>query len=461
MKKLLVLILVLAAHNVIHAELVDGIPASDLIAWFDASDIDVPTYVDPCNVMTTWPNKVVGGANDLVTTVDTVYYEANSIFNNLPCVDLLTTTAEMRSEGLVDMLDGKRFTIFTVVDTRYVGFTNGGGGSRLYGRGHTFVVGDPAVTATPPIQMNVPAVRMYKLDADWDKVTQTYSNGYIEMKLNNDPVNSATASTAAQGSVITFGNGYLEIPYGTNYGKFAEIIIYDRALTADEENAVGYYLSEKYDITTQYTSPTIYTLDISANYAFIDSITPAADTYEFLAGEEVDLLALPYNSCPDIYEFSNWTGNVAAPASFETTIVMDQNQTVVANYALSASQCVTLTIETSPAGLATTTPAAGDYEVVTGEVISIEALADHVACPAVYEFASWDGTGIDEPTSASTTVTISGNQTVTAIYNDVKACGDICHPYPDYDANQDCIVNLLDFSSFALEWMICTAPACD
>jgi hypothetical protein len=43
-------------------------------------------------------------------------------------------------------------------------------------------------------------------------------------------------------------------------GDIAEIIIYNRALTTDEENQVGYYLKQKYDITAaNYTPPPIMT----------------------------------------------------------------------------------------------------------------------------------------------------------------------------------------------------------
>lgn len=40
-------------------------------------------------------------------------------------------------------------------------------------------------------------------------------------------------------------------------------------------------------------------------------------------------------------------------------------------------------------------------------------------------------------------------------------CGDIDHPYPVMDFNQDCRVDLADFALFAAHWLECTAPECD
>ena len=37
-------------------------------------------------------------------------------------------------------------------------------------------------------------------------------------------------------------------------------------------------------------------------------------------------------------------------------------------------------------------------------------------------------------------------------------CGDLAHPFPTYDFNQDCYVNLVDFAMFAVEWLQCSDP---
>ncbi len=40
-------------------------------------------------------------------------------------------------------------------------------------------------------------------------------------------------------------------------------------------------------------------------------------------------------------------------------------------------------------------------------------------------------------------------------------CGDLDHPYPAGDANQDCYVNLEDVAILATNWLSCSAPECD
>jgi hypothetical protein len=80
----------------------------------------------------------------------------------------------------------------------------------------------------------------------------------------------------------------------------------------------------------------------------------------------------------------------------------------------------------------------------------------------VYAFQSWTGP-VADPQSASTTVTgtTPGEHiTVTANFNLISACGDACHPYPQYDFNHDCITDVGDFSTFADNWLSCTQPVC-
>ena len=62
-------------------------------------------------------------------------------------------------------------------------------------------------------------------------------------------------------SLVTTGNVNADqinqdrIYNGSWVGDIAEILIYNRALTVSEENQVGYYLANKYNLTTTYTAP--------------------------------------------------------------------------------------------------------------------------------------------------------------------------------------------------------------
>ena len=40
-------------------------------------------------------------------------------------------------------------------------------------------------------------------------------------------------------------------------------------------------------------------------------------------------------------------------------------------------------------------------------------------------------------------------------------CGDLDHPYPPGDVNEDCKVDFVDLTIMANQWLQCTAPDCD
>ena len=50
---------------------------------------------------------------------------------------------------------------------------------------------------------------------------------------------------------------------------------------------------------------------------------------------------------------------------------------------------------------------------------------------------------------------------ITVVYNDVRECGDECHPIVLQDFDGNCDVGLDDFAEFASWWLVCTKPACD
>ena len=104
------------------------------------------------------------------------------------------------------------------------------------------------------------------------------------------------------------------------------------------------------------------------------------------------------------YRTSGWTGpdcaSTASPSSASTTIVMSANRSLVANFV----QQAVLTVTAGSGGTAT---GSGTYDV--GSSVPIR------ATPAGnYAFSSWSGTGLGSAGAASTTVTLTGNETVNA-----------------------------------------------
>ena len=132
-----------------------------------------------------------------------------------------------------------------------------------------------------------------------------------------------------------------------------------------------------------------------------------AGTYSYLKGTVVDIagVADPH------YHFVNWTGSgvdldkVENPALASTTITVDINCAVVANFAIDQHS---LTTSTSQGGTVTT-PGINTYWYPYGTVVPIVATAS-TNCT----FVNWTGTAVDEGKVAnanlpSTTVPMHGN----------------------------------------------------
>ena len=163
--------------------------------------------------------------------------------------------------------------------------------------------------------------------------------------------------------------------------------------------------------TVSVTFKRVYTLTTSTG-ANGTVTTPGIGGFVYDAGATANLLATPNAN----YHFVNWTGTgvtagkVANPNSASTTITMDGNYTVQANFAIDQKSLTT----SSSANGTVTTPGIGTYNYDYGTAASI------VATPNTnYHFVNWTGSGVTagkvaNPNSASTTITMHGDYTVTA-----------------------------------------------
>ena len=130
-------------------------------------------------------------------------------------------------------------------------------------------------------------------------------------------------------------------------------------------------------------------------------------TYTYPENEVIDIEATPNVG----YVFDSWTGDVADPNSTSTTVTMDTDKTVTANF---VEQDYDLTMVVDPVGGGTTVPAVGGpYSYGAGTVVDISA-----SPIAGYIFDHWTGDGVADVNAASTTVTMDGNKTVTATFSE-------------------------------------------
>jgi len=141
-----------------------------------------------------------------------------------------------------------------------------------------------------------------------------------------------------------------------------------------------------------------YTLTVNADPAEGGTVS-GGDSYECDSYAEISATA---NPC---YEFVNWSGTgINDTSEASTTVLMDGDKTVTANFEKIE---YSLTVNASPAESGTVT-GNGTYDC--GTYAAINATAN-----PCYAFVNWSGaTGITEPRSASTTVLMDDDKTVTA-----------------------------------------------
>jgi hypothetical protein len=132
--------------------------------------------------------------------------------------------------------------------------------------------------------------------------------------------------------------------------------------------------------------------------------TPGEGTSPYDEGTTVDLVA----EAEECYEFVKWTGDtVADPNSTATNITMDEDKSVTANFALLSYN---LTADSTDGGQVTS-PGEDTFPYDCGKEV------DLVATAALgYHFVEWTGDigTIADVDAAETTITMSGNYSITA-----------------------------------------------
>ena len=139
--------------------------------------------------------------------------------------------------------------------------------------------------------------------------------------------------------------------------------------------------------------------------------SPGMGTFSYDAGTVVSLVASP--TCIYQYQFVNWTGDVSTIANTNaasTTITMDGDYSIRANFESIPPSQYSLTIA-STAGGSVTTPGEGTFVGDAGLVVGL------VATPAAgYEFVNWTGNvgTVANVNAASTTIILNGSYSIQA-----------------------------------------------
>jgi hypothetical protein len=158
-----------------------------------------------------------------------------------------------------------------------------------------------------------------------------------------------------------------------------------------------------YSITAEFVRQ--YNLTISSTEGG-SVTTPGKGIFTYDAGTVVNLVATP----DDGYQFVEWTSDVSTIANVEsaaTTITMNGDYSITAEF---VKQQYDLTISSTEGG-SVTTPGEGTFTYDAGMVVDLVATPDDG-----YRFVQWTGdvSTIGDVTAATTTITISGDYSITA-----------------------------------------------
>ena len=155
-------------------------------------------------------------------------------------------------------------------------------------------------------------------------------------------------------------------------------------------------------VVTAIFSNIIHPLTIQVNGH--GSTNPAAGSYDYPEGTEVMIGATPDSG----WRFDSWSGGVSYPYLASTTIVVNADKTVTANFS-QIMHSLTLASE----GNGHLSPETGTHSYAEGSEVTITAIPD-----SGWQFDSWSGK-VSDPDSKTTTVVINTDKTVSASFSQI------------------------------------------
>jgi len=210
--------------------------------------------------------------------------------------------------------------------------------------------------------------------------------------------------TCAEGSVINLVatplSGYRFVNWTGDVGTMANVNAASTTITVNADYSIRANFEEIPGVQ--------YILTISST-AGGSVTTPGEGTFTRNAGTAVSLVATPLSG----YRFVNWTGDVGTIASAigaSTTVTMNDNYSITANFEETGVTYYTLTTSVSPSGGGSVSPTGGTY--AAGSQVSL------TATPASgYSFSNWggDASGSQNPI----TITMNSNKSITAYFTTV------------------------------------------
>jgi uncharacterized protein YbdZ (MbtH family) len=204
--------------------------------------------------------------------------------------------------------------------------------------------------------------------------------------------------------VATADSGYYFAGWSGNVGTVANVNSASTTIT----------MESSYSITANFQQLPAGKLALTVSSTPGGSVTvPGEGVFLYDSGTEVSLVATPDSG----YYFAGWSGDVGTidnVNSRSTTIVMEDNYSITANFEeIPAGQFALTT--SSTAGGSVTVPGEGVFTYDAGTEVSLVATAD-----SGYYFAGWSGNvgTVANVNSPSTTITMEGSYSITANFEE-------------------------------------------
>lgn len=235
--------------------------------WLDASDNTTvfdengltPSQAGFTGIVSTWRDKSTTGATATSAGVDPASYSATGL-NGMPTIGFSGGGA-VAGNGSYFLID---FSTVTAAETILIVSRMADDGNN---RGPWVGNGQSFSSHGVPGSLFIDANRYFLgtsngLFGGVANPTPTDPAVFVETRSNNvaeifeDGV-QVGRGFAAPGTIGINSIGFFDFPPGgrTFFGDISEILIYDRALSDDELNDVGFYLGDKYDVDTSYEPP--------------------------------------------------------------------------------------------------------------------------------------------------------------------------------------------------------------
>jgi hypothetical protein len=142
------------------------------------------------------------------------------------------------------------------------------------------------------------------------------------------------------------GNDYIAISAGWNFGVALKddgtLVAWGRnhkgqCDVPDGNDFVAISAGAKHG--TALTSETLRTLTISTKPEGLGAVVPDLGVHSYYSGQRIFVNAPRCPSCPDVYKFDHWEGDIGDPNSASQYLTMDKDRTITAFYIADKRVC--------------------------------------------------------------------------------------------------------------------------